>query len=278
MKKLFPLILIAAIIAVCCLPAAAVVSQSDSYYVADYAGVLSDATEQSIIDYNGALELQCYGAQFVVVTVNYLDGMYSDEYANKLFNDWGVGSSTENNGMLLLLAVGENKAWLSTGAGISKSFTDSVASSYLDKYFWDDFDAEKYDSAVNSLFTAVLSWYDDYYSSSVISDPSQEYEYEDDGIDGYTVLIIIIFLYFLLRSRRRGGGGGLLPFLFLAGSRRRSSSGGSSFSSGRTGYSSGSHSSFGGGSHSSFGGHSGGFGGGSGHGGGHSSGGGAGRR
>ena len=273
MKKLFPLILIAAIIAVCCLPAAAVVSQSDSYYVADYAGVLSDATEQSIIDYNGALELQCYGAQFVVVTVNYLDGMYSDEYANKLFNDWGVGSSTENNGMLLLLAVGENKAWLSTGAGISKSFTDSVASSYLDKYFWDDFDAEKYDSAVNSLFTAVLSWYDDYYSSSVISDPSQEYEYEDedDGIDGYTVLIIIIFLYFLLRSRRRGGGGGLLPFLFLAGSRRRSSSGGSSFSSGRTGYSSGSH--------SSFGGHSGGFGGGSGHGGGgHSSGGGAGRR
>ena len=85
----------------------AVVDKSDSFYVADYANVLSADTEQRICDYNGALEQQCNGAQIVVVTVDYLGGMYCDEYAYQLFNDWGVGSSEYNNGMLLLLAVQE---------------------------------------------------------------------------------------------------------------------------------------------------------------------------
>ena len=78
-----------------------------------------DSTEQMIIDYNGALEYHCQGAQVVVVTVDYLDGMYSDAYAYQLFNDWGVGSSEYNNGMLLLLAVQENKAWLAYGLGLT---------------------------------------------------------------------------------------------------------------------------------------------------------------
>ena len=104
-------------------PAHAVVSQSFGFYCADYANVLSADTEQMIIDYNGALEQQCRGAQLVVVTVDYLDGMYCDEYAYQLFNDWGVGSGQYNNGMLLLLAVEESKAWLAYGLGLNSEIS-----------------------------------------------------------------------------------------------------------------------------------------------------------
>jgi uncharacterized protein len=93
-------------------PAFAVVEQSDAYYVADYAGVLSYEIEQKIISSNIDLEQKCKGAQIVVVTVQYLEGIPSDEYAMQLFNDWGVGSKTENNGMLLLLSTEEKKGWL----------------------------------------------------------------------------------------------------------------------------------------------------------------------
>ena len=110
MKKFLSLTLAIVLMLAVSVPALAVVEQSSEYYVADYASVLSDATEKAIINYNGALETQCSGAQIVVVTVKYLDGMYSDEYANQLFNDWGVGSKDENNGMLLLLAVNENRS------------------------------------------------------------------------------------------------------------------------------------------------------------------------
>ena len=147
----------------------ALVSPSDEFYVTDSANVLSNETEQMIINYNGALEQQCSGAQIVVVTVDYLGGMYCDEYAYQLFNDWGVGSSEYNNGMLLLLAVQENKAWLAYGLGLNSLISSSDVDDMLDKYFWDGFDSGDYDEAVTALFKALLSWYDEHYDSSTAS-------------------------------------------------------------------------------------------------------------
>ena len=136
-KKIISILLALLILSATCTCAFAVVEQSAQYYVADYADVLSDTTEENIISLNANLESYCEGAQIVIVTVDYMDGMYADEYAIQLFNDWGVGDATANNGMLFLFAVKEDKGWLTTGAGISKSFTDSMANQYLDSYVWD---------------------------------------------------------------------------------------------------------------------------------------------
>ena len=95
------------------LPAYAFVEQSEEYYVADYAHVLSSNTEDRIIKENQKL-FNMTGGEIVVVTVEYLDGYYADEYAISLFNSWGV--MERNNGMPLL-AVQENKAWLTLETG-----------------------------------------------------------------------------------------------------------------------------------------------------------------
>ena len=142
----------------------AIVSQSEDYYVADYAAVLSERTKTDIIESNIDLEYQCNGAQIVIVTVEYLGGIPSDEYATSLFNDWGVGSlEGGNNGMLLLLATQEPKGWLVVGAGISHVFTDQMAEDYLNWYFWDEVDARNYDTAVRNICEALFSWYASYY-------------------------------------------------------------------------------------------------------------------
>ena len=135
LKKLFLVALVFSLVFSFSPSAYALVSQSDSFYVADYSNVLSATTEQSIIDYNGALEYQCQGAQIVVVTVDYLDGMHCDDYAYQLFNDWGVGSSEYNNGMLLLLATQENKAWLAYGLGLTSNLDSDDVDTMLDRYF-----------------------------------------------------------------------------------------------------------------------------------------------
>lgn len=163
-KRLRVLALIFALALLCALPAGAVVSQSEEYYVADYAGVLSPELERKIIESNIDLEQRCNGAQIVVVTVEYLDGMYADEYATQLFNDWGVGDAKYNNGMLLLLATKENKAWLAVGAGITGSFTDRMVEEYFDRYFWRDFDAGDYETATANMLEALFSWYAGYYN------------------------------------------------------------------------------------------------------------------
>lgn len=272
----------------------ALVSPSDEFYVTDSANVLSNETEQMIINYNGALEQQCSGAQIVVVTVDYLGGMYCDEYAYQLFNDWGVGSSEYNNGMLLLLAVQENKAWLAYGLGLNSLISSSDVDDMLDEYFWDDFDSGDYDEAVTALFKALLNWYDEHYDSSTASAGQVQSGTYSQPQDGYyssygrsssslggiiRVIVILLILSAIFGGGGRGRGcGSWLPWLLLFGSRSNRGRndrhdwpprGGGGFGGG--GFGGG----FGGGRGGGFGG---GFGGGSGHGGGGFSGGGGGRR
>ena len=199
--------------------------------------MLSRSTEEMIVNYNGALEQQCQGAQIVVVTVDYLDGLSTDAYAYQLFNSWGVGSSEYNNGMLLLLAVQEGKAWLAYGLGLNSVLSSQSVDDMLDEYFWTDFDNGDYDSAVTKLFNALLKWYDDEYSSSVASAGTAQTNnsypsgstnnghYNTYGVSyairrivriGITVLILLAIFGGNGRGR---GGGSWLPWLLLFSSR-----------------------------------------------------------
>lgn len=298
MKKFFTFLMALALVLSLGVSAYAVVDKSDSFYVADYANVLSADTEQRICDYNGALEQQCNGAQIVVVTVDYLDGMYCDDYAYELFNSWGVGSSEYNNGMLLLLAVQENKAWLAYGLGLNSVLSSDSVNNMLDEFFWEDFDNGKYDDAVNSLFDVLLSWYDNNYGSAVEqagNDYSSDGSYNNNNYgngynngqsysrssgSGLRTLIILLVIFCLLNPfgrRGRRGGGSWLPWLCLFNNMSQGSRG--------RGWDDDDHwpprgggGGFGGGSGRGGGGFGGGFGGGSGRGGGGFSGGGGGRR
>ena len=86
----------------------AVVSQTSDFYVNDSAGVLDNSLKNYIISTNKSLYSQT-GAQIVVVTVNSLDGDAIEDYANKLFRQYGIGDSKKNNGVLILLSIQDRK-------------------------------------------------------------------------------------------------------------------------------------------------------------------------
>ena len=159
--------------------ALALVSPSDDFFVTDDAGVLTEATRYDIVDSNIGLMEKCDGAQIVIVTIKYLDGAYADEYANQLFNDWGVGSSGADNGMLLLLVTEELKGGLVVGNGISGVFNEKKQNEYLDMYFWGEVDARNFDTAVRNICEALFSWYAGYYGlnrgSGAVPEPAPAY-------------------------------------------------------------------------------------------------------
>ena len=168
LKKSLAALLPVLVLLLCLSPAAlALVEQSESFYVVDNAGVLSQDTEEAIIQANALLESECRGAQLVVVTVDYLGGMYADEYAYELFNDWGVGSAENNNGMLLLLGIQEGKGWLAYGLGLSGALTGEQVDAWLEENFWEDFDRGDYDAAVDRLLPVMLDWYGQYYGAAL---------------------------------------------------------------------------------------------------------------
>ncbi len=250
MRKTISLLLAAALTAVLSAPALAMETpeQSESFYVLDEAGVLSSETEKAIIDYNGSLETQCDGAQIVVVTIDYLEsGVYADEYAVQIMDDWGVGSAAQNNGMLLLVVAKENRGGLTMGDGIDSAFTPSDAEDYCNEYLWPYVDAGNIDEGVSSLFMALLSWYDGYYGSSIVTPSSTpqgggyqggyqnggDYDhnnYPENGSGGYSVSLFVvlwnlfiflfifcIFISLLMRPlfMRRYGFWGLFPFVYF---------------------------------------------------------------
>ena len=139
----------------------------DDFYVHDEAGTLSERTRELILDVNGPLEQYCSGAQIVVVTINYLpQGYDSEQYANLLFRSWGVGSETENNGMLLLHVVREDRGWLVQGSGIESQFSTDDINDLLDNVFWPLSDAGEYDEAVARLIPQLVAVYSDIYDTN----------------------------------------------------------------------------------------------------------------
>ena len=109
-QKLFALLLVLAVgMAALCPAAFAAKAQlpdlPTDQRVVDDAGVLSSTTTQTIEDLNLQLQNQCKGAQIGVLTVQYTGSLSTEDYATEAFNTWGIGSSSENNGVLILLVM-----------------------------------------------------------------------------------------------------------------------------------------------------------------------------
>ncbi|MEK7477126.1 MAG: TPM domain-containing protein [Candidatus Coatesbacteria bacterium] len=92
-------------------------------WVNDFAGVIDEGTRGRIAALLEAHE-RATSNEVVVVTVPSLRGLTRQEFANRLFNDWGIGKKGKNNGVLLLVATGEHEAQFEVGYGLEPVLTD----------------------------------------------------------------------------------------------------------------------------------------------------------
>jgi uncharacterized protein len=94
--------------------------------VVDQAHLLAPAQVADLTSKSEALEAQS-GRQFVVATVNSLEGYPIEDYAYRLGRAWKIGSAKNNDGVLLLVAPNERKVWIATGYGAGGFMTDAMA-------------------------------------------------------------------------------------------------------------------------------------------------------
>ena len=204
------LTIILAALAACGSAFAAIPTAPDPFYAADFADVLEQQTEDYIIEQNGMLENAC-GAQIVVVTTDFLDGMDIEDYAYKLFNAWKIGDAQKGNGVLLLLAIGEDNYWCVQGKGLE----DALPSADIGDILWDnledDFAAGDYDSGVQKTFDALFDTVYNYYDGDAATGgtPADEDAAESGGtfwtvITGIIMLIVFIAILWLVFSLLRG--------------------------------------------------------------------------
>jgi uncharacterized protein len=94
--------------------------------VVDQAHLLSPAQVADITGKSETLETQS-GRQFVVATVNSLEGYPIEDYTYRLGRAWGVGQKGKDDGVILLVAPNERKVWIATGYGAGGFLTDALS-------------------------------------------------------------------------------------------------------------------------------------------------------
>lgn len=94
--------------------------------VVDQAHVLSAAQVADLTSKSEALEAQS-GRQFVVATVNSLEGYPIEDYGYRLGRFWKIGSAKNNDGVVLLVAPNDRKVTIATGYGAGGYMTDAMS-------------------------------------------------------------------------------------------------------------------------------------------------------
>jgi uncharacterized protein len=100
-------------------------------YVNDYAGVMTTETEANVRALFMDLRQQ-RGIEASVLTVNSIRDYGTNDpsieaFATNLFNTWGIGDATLNNGVLILVAVADREVRIEVGAGYGDTLDDQMA-------------------------------------------------------------------------------------------------------------------------------------------------------
>jgi len=102
-------------------------------YVNDFGGVFSAGQVGELRGLLMELESNTT-AEFVVVSVGECAPFAPSQYANELFNKWGIGKEDKDNGLLTLYCKAENKIWVETGYGLEGILPDSKLGALLYEY------------------------------------------------------------------------------------------------------------------------------------------------
>lgn len=194
---------------------------TESFYVNDFAGVISDSDEKEILSRAVTLNNKTT-AQVVVVTVESLGGAEPADYALELGREWGVGSEDEDNGIVILLSTGEREIYIAVGYGLEGALPDSKTGRIIDRYGLEYLKADDFSKGLTEISRAIVNEVyieygitpdEDYTSIDNLPDEVYGEESPLDVSTSWIIMIIVLIIFFSFFGRGRG------PFIFFGGPR-----------------------------------------------------------
>jgi uncharacterized protein len=166
-------------------------------YVNDFAGLLSSSARTQLEAQLTQLE-QDTTAEVVVVTVDNLNGSTPEYYANELFNDWGIGKKSEDNGILFLVAFEERQTRIEVGYGLESIITDGRAGRILDNDVIPHFKNGDYEQGIISGVASIEGYIRGDTSPSVIEEnPISDFVSKSDIWLPTLIIMGVISIYLL---------------------------------------------------------------------------------
>jgi uncharacterized protein len=175
--------------------------------VNDLADVLSPdeeaRLERKLVAYDDSTS-----SQIAVVLIKTLNDYPIEEYALKLYREWGIGNKKTNNGVLIIAAIDDHKIRIEVGYGLEGAIPDIIANQIIRDDIGPNFRSENYYEGLNAA------------SESIIKAATGEYKAPEGygkkkGVGGggksiLGMIIVFIIIIIALANRRGGGGGGMM--------------------------------------------------------------------
>jgi uncharacterized protein len=201
-------------------------------YVQDFAQVLTESEKAEIRSLGRALEDKTT-AQIAVLTVDTTGDQSIQEFSNTAFRQYGIGSKSDDNGVLIVLAMADRKVWIEVGYGLEGRLPDGKVGRILDEYTVPYLKSQQPNLAIDQTYKIitkeVLTEYGLEVNQLTIgsqpSPPQQTQPAGGSGIPSWLFIIIVVIVLILdfkffggfltqmllsiiLRGGGRGGGAG----------------------------------------------------------------------
>ncbi|HUI41470.1 MAG TPA: TPM domain-containing protein [Terriglobia bacterium] len=198
-------------------------------YVNDFAGVISAGAQAQLTALCGEVDQKAH-AQIAIVTVHTLEGDSIEDFANRLYQQWGVGPKSDNRGVLILLAVGDHHYRTEVGYGLEPILPDGKVGG-----FW----REVVPALRRNDYSGALLQVTDSIAAVIAQDrgvtlgarPALAHSESDNSGRNFApaalfLIVIGFFIFAIIRSfisrggggsGRGGGWGGLGPWIIMGG-------------------------------------------------------------
>ncbi|MBO0996468.1 TPM domain-containing protein [Bacillus sp. SD075] len=198
-------------------------------YVQDFAEVLDDQEKSDLIELGKRLD-DATKAQISVLTVDSMEGSEIEEYSVEALRAFKLGDAELNNGVLIVLAMEEQKIRIEVGYGLEGAITDIKSGQILDNVAIPALKEGKYDVALTETYKAVYNDVtkeynlgDEFFQDLSVQPESENFQ--PSGLQIFLIIIVVIIVFILdakffkgfflqtliniiLIFISRGGGGG----------------------------------------------------------------------
>ncbi len=167
--------------------------------------LVSDYTNTLSADENKALEQKLVAfadstsSQIAVVLVPTLEGYDVADYAVRLADKWGIGQDKKNNGVILLVSIGDRKMSIQTGYGMEGALPDAIARRIIENSIKPAFKEGAYYQGLDAGTNDIIAY--------------TKGEYKNDAPKKgknktFPLVFILVFIVIFIAIARISGGGG----------------------------------------------------------------------
>ncbi len=199
--------------------------------VVDQANLLRPEQKVDLDSKLSALEAQS-GRQFVVATVNSLDGLEIADYTYQLGRHWKIGDEKRDDGAVMVVAPNERKVWIASGYGAGAYLTDSVTGRIVREAVLPRFKAGDMGGGIIAGADRVIQVMrlppEEAARQAQASAAAEKKRGRGGGGAGFVPVIFIVIIFFMViggisragggrRYQARGRRGGIDPLVVLWG-------------------------------------------------------------